>query len=568
MRPYPNLLHQITSIHLQFHKSKLKLEDCTHASSDLNKFQEFLQLETVETVLLSSIIHLSFRNRETNLTELAEHYGLDSYQFMPYLETISKLAERSLIEYDDINLYRKLLNVEVSPHPRIMEALLKDQPNLIRSLQVTSVGSFFREYDRILSIRKKRTITHEQFIAETNGLCNKGKHITFVKYLGKRKLPYVERNVLLSICLNTLLGYESVNITDVLRDILDDVEDFYKWSTYFKAKGALIFRELLVVPSSQQFATPSEVSLAGNLINQLYPQVVAGNNEMVASELCNVIDPLRHGVIELHYPDNITSRLSVVSSSFKTRKYKALQNKLRANQLKSGITVLLYGPPGTGKTETVYQIARENKRIIMMADMSRIKNMWVGESEKNIKKIFDEYRQACKSLDRLPILLFNEADAVFGTRRRAISGVDSMDNSMQNILLQELEDFEGIFFATTNLAGNLDKAFDRRFLFKIELTIPTSLQRKKILFDKFKEVNRDWLNILAEKYELSGGQIENIRRKMIIEEIASHQCWTEFEQLEKLFRQESNPSMTNPIPKRIGFVQSNRDQPLIKKKPK
>lgn len=91
--------------------------------------------------------------------------------------------------------------------------------------------------------------------------------------------------------------------------------------------------------------------------------------------------------------------------------------------------------------------------------------MWVGESEKNIKGIFDDYKQKVKQSVKAPILLFNEADAIIGKRQvGAERAVEKMENSIQNIILQEIEQLDGILIATTNLAENMDKAFERHFL--------------------------------------------------------------------------------------------------------
>jgi SpoVK/Ycf46/Vps4 family AAA+-type ATPase len=107
---------------------------------------------------------------------------------------------------------------------------------------------------------------------------------------------------------------------------------------------------------------------------------------------------------------------------------------------------LLYGGPGTGKTASVKQIARTTGRAILMVDIAKIQSKWVGESEKNLSKVFEEYRNGKKAFANDPILLFNEADAILGKRFSVKSSVDKSYNAMQNILLQELEDFEGILW--------------------------------------------------------------------------------------------------------------------------
>lgn len=87
--------------------------------------------------------------------------------------------------------------------------------------------------------------------------------------------------------------------------------------------------------------------------------------------------------------------------------------------MRKGFACLFYGSPGTGKTETAYQIARKTGRDIMIVNVSEIKSCWVGESEKNIKALFDRYREYVRSYEVAPILLFNEADAIIGIRQEA-----------------------------------------------------------------------------------------------------------------------------------------------------
>lgn len=136
--------------------------------------------------------------------------------------------------------------------------------------------------------------------------------------------------------------------------------------------------------------------------------------------------------------------------------------------------------------------------------------MWVGESEKNIKQVFDNYRAKAKECRITPILLFNEADAIIGKRQEgAERAVDKMENSIQNIILQEMETLDGILIATTNLAQNMDKAFERRFLYKIKFEKPTTEARMSMWREMIPVLKEEEVRILATKYDFSGGQIEN-----------------------------------------------------------
>jgi SpoVK/Ycf46/Vps4 family AAA+-type ATPase len=144
----------------------------------------------------------------------------------------------------------------------------------------------------------------------------------------------------------------------------------------------------------------------------------------------------------------------------------------------------------------------------------------VGDSEKNIKALFDRYREQVKRAKLTPILLFNEADAIIGIRKQgAQSAVDKMENSIQNIILQEMEQLDGIMIATTNLTQNLDTAFERRFLYKIKFEKPTEEARAQIWHSMIPDLSEHDIHTLASKYDFSGGQIENIARHYAISSI-------------------------------------------------
>ncbi len=151
--------------------------------------------------------------------------------------------------------------------------------------------------------------------------------------------------------------------------------------------------------------------------------------------------------------------------------------------------------------------------------------MWFGESEKIIKRIFTDYRECAKKSHLCPILFFNEADAVLSKRISNGSGnTQQTENAIQNILLDELEYFSGIFMATTNLMNNLDKAFERRFLYKVEFSVPTEIQRTHIWQSKFSTLTKEDCSYLATNYEISGGQIDNVYRKGEINYILNNEA--------------------------------------------
>ena len=223
---------------------------------------------------------------------------------------------------------------------------------------------------------------------------------------------------------------------------------------------------------------------------------------------------------KLFFSGELKEQLSLLSNSLSEEHYKALCTRLEENRLPKGIAVLLYGEPGTGKTESVMQIARATGRAIMHVDISATKTCWFGESEKLIKKVFTDYRRLCEKSKICPILLFNEADAVFSKRKDAgSSSVAQTENAIQNIILEEMEKLDGILIATTNLADNLDRAFERRFLFKIRFDKPTIEAKTSIWMNKLPDLSAEDAHTLASSYDFSGGQIDNITRKALMQEI-------------------------------------------------
>lgn len=211
-----------------------------------------------------------------------------------------------------------------------------------------------------------------------------------------------------------------------------------------------------------------------------------------------------------------------LTSLLSTETLPSIQKRLEEQGMRKGFACLFYGAPGTGKTETVLQIARQTGRDLMQVDIAGLRDKWVGESEKNIKEVFARYRRLCQNSEVMPILFFNEADAIINKRTENVEhSVDKMDNAMQNIILQEIEDLDGILIATTNLTSNLDKAFERRFLYKVEFHKPDTDVKTKIWRSMLKDISADDARQLASHFDFSGGQIENIARKRTVDYILS-----------------------------------------------
>jgi desulfoferrodoxin (superoxide reductase-like protein) len=232
---------------------------------------------------------------------------------------------------------------------------------------------------------------------------------------------------------------------------------------------------------------------------------------------CNDINPK-----SLFYCAEDQGQIDTLQHLLEDEQLQAIRERLEKANLRKGFNCLFYGGPGTGKTETALQLARMTGRDIMQVDISSIRDKWYGETEKIVKSIFESYAERVKKSKHIPILLINEADAVLSVRT-SVGGnnptLEKTENAIQNILLQAMEDIDGIMIATTNLTCNLDSAFDRRFLYKVEFHQP-SVEAKTHIWQSFIPGLADAdANVLARSYNFSGGQIENIARKVMVDHL-------------------------------------------------
>lgn len=185
------------------------------------------------------------------------------------------------------------------------------------------------------------------------------------------------------------------------------------------------------------------------------------------------------------------------------------------SSLKAGYRALFYGPPGTGKTLAATLLGKQTQRPVFRIDLSAVVSKYIGETEKNLAKLFD----LAASKDW--ILFFDEADALFGKRTATKGSNDRYANQEVAYLLQRIEDFNGLVILATNLQSNIDEAFSRRFQSTIYFSKPKIEERRKLwqnlLFSNFEMENVSEIERELDKYELSGGQMINVLRYCAIQ---------------------------------------------------
>jgi hypothetical protein len=316
----------------------------------------------------------------------------------------------------------------------------------------------------------------------------------------------------------TLLDDGALNTDMAVNRLLGHGGRAKSLSIRLRNQSGRLFDMGIIRHANEEFDTGTHIAFSEDALSKLYEQssVAKQKNAPVNSIHMPMIKASSIVRKELFYNAREESELNLLQKSLQPEAFKRIAAEMKSAGHTDGINILLYGPPGTGKTQAVLELARATGRDILKVDIATLRDKYVGESEKQVKRVFDSYKQHFESSAIAPILLMNECDGIISSRTAMINqSSDQMHNAMQNIFLEEMESFSGILLATTNFESKLDPAFERRFLHKIKIDLPDAASRYKIMQHSFAFLDAEALEALSSKYELSGAQVENISRKVL-----------------------------------------------------
>lgn len=486
--------------------SNLDKEFIEKASTHIKYAVRKLKLTAMQVVLLAMFVDRSEDSR-IMISEIAKYAGCHTTKILRLSDDIDILESK---HYLRASRCRKSLSYRV---PRaVLKSLRKNQPYIHEEEPVADTQTFFDRFDKLMNEKDDDELTHDSLMEQTMEMLVEIKSTKFATEL--RRCGFGDEDTLLFVFMAHLFvenSDDNIGFHDI-DDIFDDNEipSWVKWE-FRTRKSELFEKEFIENVNEDGMARSDAFKLTDKAKEELLCEL---NINEVGNSVKGLIKAETLAEKNLIYNSSECEQITELSSILSDSRFNEVQTRLRTAGMRPGFCCIFYGTPGTGKTETVYQLARQTGRDIMRVDVDKIKSCWVGESEKNIKALFDRYRNICKNSKLAPILLFNEADAVLGVRMEgAARAVDKMENSIQNIILQEMETLEGIMIATTNLTTNLDKAFERRFLYKIRFDKPSVESRAKIWQTMLPDLSEYDANTLASQFDLSGGEIENIARK-------------------------------------------------------
>ncbi len=471
-----------------------------------------LKLSPMQTVLLSLFVDRS-EDHQILLREIARYLGCRTIRIHRLSKDIDILVEKNyLVVSKPGNSYRV--------PSEVMKAIKNNKPYVYVAPEISDLQSFFDYFSTLVDLKDEKELTYDALIYRTKVALELIKGSAYVKTLARIGLSD-DDTLMFTYMSHLFVAYNDDSIMfRQIESIFDNKKMLSIYKVQFRGRISPLFTNNLIECANEEgMARPEAFKLTNYAKNELLGEVCIMNTCKPKRDL---IKSDSFPEKKLIYNQSEGEQIAELSSILSEERFTAVQARLEKAGMRKGFCCLFHGAPGTGKTETVFQLARKTGRDIMQVNVDKIKSCWVGESEKEIRNLFIRYRNICRDSERTPILLFNEADAVLGVRMEgATRAVDKMENSLQNIILQEMESLEGIMIATTNLTANLDRAFERRFLYKVRFERPSIEARMRIWKSMLPKLSDDEANALAVESDLSGGEIENIVRKHTVSSILS-----------------------------------------------
>ncbi|MBO7593603.1 MAG: ATP-binding protein [Salinivirgaceae bacterium] len=475
---------------------------------------ERMGISNEQSVMLALLIDNSDDDVVT-ARDLGRFLDCSTTRILRYSNYIDELEKQGFV-IQITNTRRGINRTAFRVPQEVINAFKRNEKYVPRNLSGLSCRQLFDEIDNIFQMRGNEELTFDGTVERMQRLFDCNKELLFVSKIRSYRFA-VEDEMLLILFAHLCVNNCDDNIG------LHDLEFLFERMLWFRLRTNLRRNEHILFDTKMIEYTNNE----GFVNNESLCLTTQAKRDLL-SELNLVEDNARkkrNDVIKtedikaknLFFSEKVSKRVDELGDLMENSQYEQIRKRLEDEKFRCGFACLFYGAPGTGKTETALQLARRTGRDVMQVNFAKIKSMWVGESEKNLKRVFDVYREKVKECDVAPILLFNEADAIIGKRsENAERSVDKMYHTMQNILLQEMETLDGIMIATTNLAQSFDRAFERRFLYKIKFDKPTVEARMSIWCEMIPSLTEDEARTLSSIYEFSGGQIENIARRNAI----------------------------------------------------
>jgi hypothetical protein len=510
---------------------------------------EYLDVTPLQATIFVAGFAQNVDRNDFNKDNISSFFGIKSMEFLMMRNDFEELVRKRIFLAEKTHQFSERNDYIINP--RVKEAIFDDKKLDLKTLEASDFDryQFVNAVSNLIESRENEKVSSFRLFSHIESLENQHKNLNFVEKFLKLNFDVEVRTLFYEICNDFITTRErESDIECTLKDIFEEM---------FRRMD--VARELKEEKHELQKAGLIEVTQDGMFFDASIVLTDKGKQLFLEedydlfstnSRSQSLIYPDKIAEKSLFYDKELSKQLELFKENLFEEKFSELQNRLEEQAMPKGVAALFHGLPGTGKTETAMQIARITGRPVCHVDIASSKNCLFGESEKLIKRIFTDYEKQCKKSTLKPILLFNKADALFTKRKDSnSSNVAQTENAIQNIILEEMEKLDGILIATTNLINNLDGAFERRFLFKIKFGQPTEEAKQSIWKSKLTWLTDDDCRQLAVHYDFSCGEIDNIVRKVVMEEVL-HGTRPTLSEVEELCRHEK---LMDKTVRKIGF---------------
>lgn len=484
----------------------------------ITTIMNFFGINIYEASLFSIIFSAMFeKHGYFDFEDIKEQMSPHSKEYSKFLKTANSLEQKNLIVKQDKTRRKSLAFPKYQIDANTFNTLMLNKDESL-NVDYNDLFSVVEYYDSIYDKFDNESINETRFYQLIDEISSKlSPEFPFSNIL--KTITTHEVSLFLYSVKALITGSNRNYVTTFANDTITKLSTRARFIEKILTENSLLLKnKILELTEPGFFKSDPCIEITDSAEKILFSNTSTKNIKKEFKPKYSIYIPYKKLDKTIFLEGSVKKEMEKILSTSSKKNFKKINSQLKKANLPTGLVLLFYGLPGTGKTASVYQLAKKTKRDILQVNISTIKDKYVGESEKRLKGIFTEYYEAVKTLKHHPILLFNEADALISNRISTKTSVDKMNNSMQNILLEEMENFEGIFIATTNLIDNIDNAFSRRFLFKLEFPEPSKQVRKQIWQNKIPELSEKLTDKLSE-YQLTGGQIENVARKFTLNKI-------------------------------------------------
>lgn len=486
---------------------------------------EYLQVSPVQAFFFANIFGLNHNGNRSYLESLSDFFSCNPMRLLEFSNEIDALVKKELIK-KELSQFQKIGTTNkkrLVVNEKVVSAILNNHRLPQLNPPINNAIDLLEKFYELGLKNLNDEINRSHFIMHVKDYMSDYAHFGLVQRVNKFNLSIDNSFLFFYLIWKTLTGNETTDIETALEGIYQSPSTrITEMQHIINGENELVKQNLVEIEGATFFNDTSfKLTEYATILLQK-----EGLNILTHQQKKDIINPESIPYKEMFYNRKEQEQIELIQSLLDKNQLSNVQKKLKEKKLRQGFTILLHGQPGTGKTETVYQIAKATQRDILRLDLAGYRSKFFGESEKNIRSVFSKYRRYTHFTERTPILLLNEADGIISKRREISSSLASQtENIIQNILLEEMENFEGILFATSNLIRSFDNAFERRFLFKVELQKPDLPVRARIWEAKLRKLTYPECEQVAKTFNFSGGQIDNITSKCIMHEIIHNtQC--------------------------------------------